>query len=208
MNLNGAIPVLTVMLVTVAHPCDVATRSMPSDQEIPQLEFERRDAIRGTRRQHGRSEGYRLGFRGAERATVYGDAAVSTIRAKFTDILRGKRRTEDQQLTHVWVNLDGRWQLVVRHATRGQNTSARRTGAGLSPRAARLQLMNAPRHLKRCGVGAEATNGRLPHPLRRCFKNQIGIDITQKPCRCLELRFELTGSPASVADDQPRADRR
>ena len=77
---------------------------MPSDQEIPHLEFERRDAIRGTRRQHGRSEGYRLGFRGAERATVYGDAAVSTIRAKFTDILRGKRRTEDQQLTHVWVN--------------------------------------------------------------------------------------------------------
>ena len=45
MNLNAAIPVLTVMPVTVAHPCDVATQSVPSDQEIPQLEFERRDAI-------------------------------------------------------------------------------------------------------------------------------------------------------------------
>ena len=136
MNLNAAIPVLTVMLVTVAQPCDVATQSMPSDQEIPQLEFERRDAILRdgiatldrllassltTTTANGAIVGSLRNSTSTRTISkviawdfeelnvrVYGDAAVSTIRAKFTDILRGKRRTEDQQLTHVWVNLDGR----------------------------------------------------------------------------------------------------
>lgn len=49
---------------------------------------------------------------------VYGDAAVSTIRTKFTDVLHGQERTEHQRLTHTWVIIAGRWQLVARHATR------------------------------------------------------------------------------------------
>lgn len=113
----AAIPVLTVMPVAVAHSCDVATQSMPSDQEIPELEFERRDAILRndiatldrllapsltTTTANGAIVGKsaELDVNKDDRKViawdfeelnvrVYGDAAVSTIRAKFTDILRG-----------------------------------------------------------------------------------------------------------------------
>lgn len=49
---------------------------------------------------------------------VYGDTAVVTQRAKITDVIRGESRRFSTRLTHVWVRLDGRWQLVARHATR------------------------------------------------------------------------------------------
>lgn len=51
---------------------------------------------------------------------VYGDAAISTIHASFTDVLGGHERTERQRITHVWVQAHERWQLVSRHATRSE----------------------------------------------------------------------------------------
>ena len=48
---------------------------------------------------------------------VYGDAAVVTQRAQMTDVLRGQSRSFSTRLTHVWINRDGQWQLVARHAS-------------------------------------------------------------------------------------------
>lgn len=49
---------------------------------------------------------------------VYGDMAVVTQRAAVKDVLEGDRRDVQLRLTHVWVERDGRWQAIARHATR------------------------------------------------------------------------------------------
>lgn len=52
------------------------------------------------------------------RCRIYNNAAVVTGRATTVDTLPGKNRSLQFRFTHVWVNKDGRWQVVSRHATR------------------------------------------------------------------------------------------
>jgi hypothetical protein len=58
---------------------------------------------------------------------MYGDTAVVTGRAAVKDSVRGEgRRDFTFGFTHVWVKLDGRWQLVARHISGRSVPRARR----------------------------------------------------------------------------------
>jgi hypothetical protein len=52
------------------------------------------------------------------RVRVYGGTAGVTQRAEIEDAIRDESRRFSARLTHVWVRLDGHWQLVARQATR------------------------------------------------------------------------------------------
>ncbi|MGQ0814968.1 MAG: alpha/beta fold hydrolase [Gemmatimonadota bacterium] len=89
---------------------------------------------------------------------VYGDAAVSTMRARFSDVVRGRTRTEHQRLTHVWAKIGDHWQLVSRQATRINNPAAGPTDSTVILNGVRLHYLewqnaNAPVLLLLPGTG-------------------------------------------------------
>jgi ketosteroid isomerase-like protein len=48
---------------------------------------------------------------------MYGDTGVVKTRVKITYTFNGQDRSGDYMVTDVWVNRDGRWQVVTRHSS-------------------------------------------------------------------------------------------
>ena len=78
----------------------------------------------------------------------------------------------------------------------------------LRPLVSSPRSVHAARHLQRRRIRAEPADRRFPHAVGGRVEDQIAIDVADQPRRGLELRFELPGPPAGVADDQARARRR
>jgi ketosteroid isomerase-like protein len=48
---------------------------------------------------------------------MYGDTGIVKTRVKITYTFNGQDRSGDYMVTDVWVNRDGRWQVVTRHSS-------------------------------------------------------------------------------------------
>src|SRR5688572_5320900 len=57
-------------------------------------------------------------------------------------------------------------------------------------------------------IGAETPYRRFPHLVRGRVEDQVEVDVTQEPERVRQFVVELSGAPAGVAGDDPRARRR